>query len=337
MTTLRLIPQRSQTSQRFIRKVNLRTDLAALADLIELAFADVMDAGGRGAIQELRALNAMGLGIVPLARFNGLASGISNGFVWEEDGKIVGNVSLYPAKLGPKQASTWIIANVATHPSYQRRGIAYQLMQHSLKALKQQQQIEVATLQVDYKNEGAQKLYARLGFEYESAWKIWRRTYGNTSARVTSDLYRARLIRASEWKQEWEVVAQRRPNDKGGIGWMIPTELALIKPPFWKRVMNLLSLSRRQAYVSQQINTKKFESVLWAEKLFGYGYYKLTFFPSMIEEANESVLHYALSQHEDSSFMIEHPYFDIETNRLLEDYRFRVNREMWHMTLNLRA
>ncbi|GAB1420670.1 hypothetical protein MASR2M15_07800 [Anaerolineales bacterium] len=336
MTTLRLRPQKSQTSQKFIRKVNLRTDLAALADLIELAFANVMDASGRGAIQELRALNAMGLGLVPLARFNGLASGISNGFVWEEDGKIVGNVSLYPAKLRSKQPSTWIVANVATHPAYQRRGIAYELMQHSLRALKQEK-IEVATLQVDYKNEGAQKLYARLGFEYESAWKTWRRTYSHTSARVTSDLYRARSIKASEWEKEWEVVAQRRPNDKGGIGWMIPTELALIQPPFWKRVMNLLSLSQRQAYVSQRIHSKKFESVLWAEKLFGYGYYKLTFFPSIIEEANESVLHYALSQHDDASFIIEHPYFDVETNRLLEDYRFKVNREMWHMTLNLKA
>ena len=80
-----------------VRPVNLRTDLRPLADLIELVFADSMDSSGRSAIREMRYLSSLGYGLKLIARLNELALGISLGFVYVLDGKLVGNVSVYPA------------------------------------------------------------------------------------------------------------------------------------------------------------------------------------------------------------------------------------------------
>ena len=118
-----------------LHPVKLSRDLADLADLIEIAFADAMDDSGRAALREMRALSKMGAGLDMLGRLNDLAVGISHGYVWIADGKLVGNVSVYPADWPSQLGRAWIIANVAVHPAYQRRGIARRLMQASLEMI----------------------------------------------------------------------------------------------------------------------------------------------------------------------------------------------------------
>ena len=119
-----------------VRPVNLRTDLRPLADLIELVFADSMDSSGRSAIREMRYLSSLGYGLKLIARLNELAQGISLGFVYVLDGKLVGNVSVYPANYPSGFGETWILANVGVHPDYQRRGIAGELMRASLEMIR---------------------------------------------------------------------------------------------------------------------------------------------------------------------------------------------------------
>jgi hypothetical protein len=46
-----------------LRPINLRTDLAPLADLIEIVFASSMDASGKSAIREMRYLSKIGAGL----------------------------------------------------------------------------------------------------------------------------------------------------------------------------------------------------------------------------------------------------------------------------------
>ncbi|MCZ7543814.1 MAG: hypothetical protein M5R40_09870 [Anaerolineae bacterium] len=43
-----------------LRPVNLRIDLGGIADLIEICFADQMDAQGRATVREMRALSRLG-------------------------------------------------------------------------------------------------------------------------------------------------------------------------------------------------------------------------------------------------------------------------------------
>lgn len=59
-----------------LRPVNLRTDLAPLADLIELAFADSMDNSGRAAIREMRTLSRVAPGLGALLNVNEVAPGV---------------------------------------------------------------------------------------------------------------------------------------------------------------------------------------------------------------------------------------------------------------------
>ena len=86
-----------------LRPVNVKTDLAPLADLIELVFASTMDSSGRSALREMRMMARMSFGLGIVAQWNDLTVGLSLGQVWLEQGTIVGNVSAYPAKL-PKSA-----------------------------------------------------------------------------------------------------------------------------------------------------------------------------------------------------------------------------------------
>ncbi len=74
-----------------LRRINLSTDLAQLADLIELVFAHNMDSSGRAVIDEMRLMSRLGVGAELLAGLNGLAYGIRSGYVWMVDGKLVGN------------------------------------------------------------------------------------------------------------------------------------------------------------------------------------------------------------------------------------------------------
>jgi predicted GNAT family acetyltransferase len=83
------------------------------------------------------------------------------GYVWEEDGKIVGNTSLvFQAHRGRKLA---LIANVATHPSFRRRGIGRALTERAMLAARQKGAKEI-WLQVRHDNPTAIKIYADLGF-----------------------------------------------------------------------------------------------------------------------------------------------------------------------------
>ena len=154
-----------------VRPVNLRTDLRPLADLIELVFADSMDSSGRSAIREMRYLSSLGYGLKLIARLNELALGISLGFVYVLDGKLVGNVSVYPASYPSGLGETWILANVGVHPDYQRRGIAGDLMRASLEMIRRRGAARVI-LQVNYDNEAALRLYERAGFVCERAWRV---------------------------------------------------------------------------------------------------------------------------------------------------------------------
>ena len=73
------------------------------------------------------------------ARLGQLAHGFVPGFVWEEDGSIIGNATLLQSDI----PNRYLVANVAVHPDYRRRGIAKGLMTLiliSVARLRQQQE-----------------------------------------------------------------------------------------------------------------------------------------------------------------------------------------------------
>ncbi|MFN3741205.1 MAG: GNAT family N-acetyltransferase [Anaerolineales bacterium] len=103
---------------------------------------------------------------------------LPGGYIWEEDGKVVGNVSLI--RLYYRGRAIMLIANVAVHPDFRRRGIARALMEQAIKSAKEQQVGEI-WLQVRAENEGAIVLYSQLGFTIQAQRTVW---YATTTPQI---------------------------------------------------------------------------------------------------------------------------------------------------------
>ena len=121
--TASTLPLFTQTPQ--LRPLNILRDLPVVADLVELCFGKTLDVEGRSFISQMRkaghdnafmrwAVSAVETVSMPLS-----------GFVWEEEGKIIGNVSLIPFSSGGQKI--YLIANVVVHPEHRRRGIGRSL------------------------------------------------------------------------------------------------------------------------------------------------------------------------------------------------------------------
>ncbi|HSD82347.1 MAG TPA: hypothetical protein VLG46_00720, partial [Anaerolineae bacterium] len=74
-----------------LRPINSLHDLVGVTTLIEQAFADDMDAGGRSHMREMRWLGTL-FGWMDWLSAPG--QGFMPGYVWVEDGQIVGNVTV---------------------------------------------------------------------------------------------------------------------------------------------------------------------------------------------------------------------------------------------------
>ncbi|NOX61286.1 MAG: GNAT family N-acetyltransferase [Chloroflexi bacterium] len=144
-----------------VRPINLHRDLAAIADLIDEAFHDELDASGLASLREMRTMARLGPLLYLLLPSGGELGGFYRGYVWESDGKIVGNVTIQPLD---DYGRRWMIANVAVQKNYQRRGIGRALMMQALDRIRQSGG-RWAVLQVRESNEVACALYRKMGFE----------------------------------------------------------------------------------------------------------------------------------------------------------------------------
>jgi ribosomal protein S18 acetylase RimI-like enzyme len=314
------------------RPVNLRTDLGELADLIELVFAANMDQGGRAAVREMRYLSHMGAGISLLPGINDLTHGINMGYVWLVDGKIVGNVSIYPTNRPHK--NTWIVANVGVHPDYRRRGIARRLMQASMDAI-QARGGRVAILQVDLSNTGARRLYEQLGFVNERGWVTWRRS---SAHRVPLPLDNQHVHithrRPQEWRAEYALAQQVRPAEAGGLGWQRPLTIDEFRKPWLKQMVSWFNLQSRERLVIRSDDETRLLAALWIEGgLFAVAtQLTLLVAPEYRGVYDAVLLHTACRRlGSNQTLVLEHPEDEQRTADVLRDYQFRPQRQVMHM------
>ncbi len=136
-------------------------DLRGVADLIEKAFAHDLDRSGQNALRELRWLSYLKPILWWMVMFGSEHDDFLSGFVWEEDGKVVGNITVNRISPGSRR---WLISNVAVDQGYRGRGIAKGLMYAALELVKEYHGLSVS-LQVRADNEPARRLYESLNFE----------------------------------------------------------------------------------------------------------------------------------------------------------------------------
>jgi len=144
-----------QTTSGYIRPFQAQRDLSALASLIEIAFKDELAATGSRMVEDMRQFALMG----PMLWMAQMVQPMLAGYVWIEDGKLVGNITLTPEK----EHGIWTISNVAVLPAYRGRGIAGKLLDTGLNHLRQRQG-KLVLLQVRADNAVALTLYRHRGF-----------------------------------------------------------------------------------------------------------------------------------------------------------------------------
>ena len=321
-----------------LRPVNLRTDLAALADLIELVFADSMDQSGRAAVREMRYLSKVGAGLSIFPGLNELTQGINMGFVWIASGRLVGNVSIYPA--GSPHHNTWIIANVGVHPDYQRRGIATRLM-HAGMDLIRQRGGQRAILQVDMQNDVARRMYENLGFTVERGWITWRRS-GSVRIPTPLDDQPAVIshLRRGEWRAEYELARQVRPAERGGLGWQRPLHPDLFRKSLLKRLTDWLNVRFEERLVIRSDDERRLLASVWVESGFMTTATRLTLMvaPDYQGSYDELLLNNVVRRlgGRRTALTIEHPADETLTGEVLRRYHFRPQREVIHMRWDVR-
>lgn len=314
-----------------MRPVNLKTDLAPLADLIELVFADSMDSGGRAALREMRYLSKLGPTLPFLSRINEGSVGINLGYVWMADNRLIGNVSVYPTNLPDDFGRHWIIANVGVHPDYQGRGIARKLMLASMEMI-QRRRGNAAILQVDVTNEGARHLYRKLGFVEERTWTNWRRS-GYSYVPEPSEYGNVQISRRrrGDWRDEMALAEVLRPQERGGLGWLRPLHKSQFKKSVLGNMGDWLNLRSIERLVIRN-DMDQIAASLWIENVIaGRTHLTLMCDPLYGGVFDDALLNTAVRRFGRSALSIEHPADEMSTEKLLEKYRFTRQRTLVHM------
>jgi ribosomal protein S18 acetylase RimI-like enzyme len=147
------------------RRLEPASDLSEVADLIEEAFSEDLDREGYQVLGELRQLGRWGILLGMLKFISPELEDILSGFVWEEDGHIVGNVSV---NIITHRLSHWRISNVAVALPFRQKGIARSLMEATVDFIDERGGRKVY-LQVRDDNTPALKLYESLDFRSVTA------------------------------------------------------------------------------------------------------------------------------------------------------------------------
>lgn len=159
MASITVSAQRSGAGP--LRPLNILHDLPQVADLIELCFASTIDDEGQSYLEQMRRASRDNDFLRWAGRMVDTTSMPLSGFVWEEDGRIIGNASLVYQTYGSRKIA--MIANVATHPDYRRHGIGRALTAGAMAHARRKGAREL-WLHVRDDNPTAIRIYEELGF-----------------------------------------------------------------------------------------------------------------------------------------------------------------------------
>jgi len=137
-----------------IRPFRLTRDLPALADLVEVCFEDDLRRTGSPIVAEIRQMATLGSGLYLLA----LLGSPYRGIVWEEGGRLLGNVTITR-----EHGRVWSLSNVAVVPEARGRRIGSALLDQAIQRLRDWGASEII-LQVRPENQVAVGMYTRRGF-----------------------------------------------------------------------------------------------------------------------------------------------------------------------------
>ena len=241
--------QTTQTPPGTIRNFDLARDGEVVANLIEEAFALKNDPDGQLILIQMRE-NARRLkqaSWMPM-------TGSTLGFVWEVDGRLVGNISVIPYT--HKAQRLHLVANVAVDPAFRGQGIGRALISRALR-YSYQVGVRAVWLQVKRDNESAIRMYQQLGFRQDHCLDIWKkngllRSNQHQHFRYPS-LYEVRAREFSDWHYQKEWLELNYPPT---VRWYSPLDFADLTPWAWLNPLkwvNLIELHQFSLSVGEKL------------------------------------------------------------------------------------
>jgi ribosomal protein S18 acetylase RimI-like enzyme len=203
---------RSEPTGAGLHPFDPRHHMRGVAELVGSVFADEMDAHGRSMMREMEIVGRFSPilgGLLSMGFFEDFVSG----YVWVEDGKVVGNVTLQCAD---HMGSRWRISNVAVTPTHRRRGIAKRLVLATIREVAERGG-SWTILQVRTDNPTAYGLYHKLGFSDVCRDGTWRLPVQHAPAeadRAEPDLQR---LRPTAWQPRWNLAQAGRSELAGWL------------------------------------------------------------------------------------------------------------------------
>jgi GNAT superfamily N-acetyltransferase len=145
------------------------------------------------------------------------------GYVWEQDGRIIGNASLIPFRNKGKRI--FLIANVATHPDYRRRGIGRALTERVMKQARDKRASAI-WLHVRDDNPGAIKLYQDLEFQEIARRTTWQ---SEPDSRLASPNTHVKIVPRYPrfWPQQQEWLRRIYPD---ALSWYQSWKISSLRP-----------------------------------------------------------------------------------------------------------
>jgi GNAT superfamily N-acetyltransferase len=193
-----------ETIDPHIRAIDAWRDGAAVADLLEVSFREEgIDDNGQRMIRMLRSYGPVEALIMEGAP----------GFVWVENGQVLGNASV---QYNPSRRGFWIVGNVATHPDHRSRGIGSALIGATIQFARARNARGMA-LQVMEGNAPAIHLYEKYGFRAQGAVTYYQRPSVRVQP-VWHDVSSANavLVRKATWADSdnvWRAVGHNIPDE----------------------------------------------------------------------------------------------------------------------------
>lgn len=255
--TISRMEKQPEPADPHIRPVNPQRDLSAVADVIDACFSATIDPDGRRYLQRLRqAAQRGGIGIS------------LQGLVWEDDGKVIGNLTIIPFREGNRVLN--LIANVAVLPEHRRKGIGRALTRRALE-LSAERGTASAWLHVRDDNPAAQQLYRSLGFVERASRTTWQWEPRDGKPTLASNRGSIRQLRRADWDRQRAWLEENYPPE---VCWNLGFHPDRLKTGFWTGLIRWLEGGAVAQWAAYQNNslmgslawepTTSYADVLWA-------------------------------------------------------------------------
>jgi GNAT superfamily N-acetyltransferase len=237
------------------RPIILREDADSVLKLLDITFGPLQNEHGRRQIGDRVFIN---LNPPLLYRLTAFSGKFQPGFVWVEDGQIIGNVTLVKSQI----TGRYLIANVAVHPDYRRMGFGRRLLEETIQYIYNLNGRDIV-LQVRQENSAAIQLYESLGFSRLGAMKHWETTTSRLRPQPTENkmAWPVRKLKSREWQHAY---ALDKDSVNPDLTWPLPPTRQKYNRGLFSKIDNFLNAQNDETWV-----VEKLDSSDWGTNLAG--------------------------------------------------------------------